>query len=155
MQARLFWVRPLSISFLDGDRSAHALWRTVYLYACGDDAGRAAIPGGPGGRMRGYGEAVPGKRYGGGFCVEKSFGIAAAAVLAVFLLQYAGRLLKLSELEAKDFVRQPDYLSWQSQMKITGVVSLDEFMESGSEVPVEQGTQHRFDGPEEVIERKN
>ncbi len=39
---------------------------------------------------------------------------AAVAVVAVFLLQYGGKLLELSEMEPKDLVRQPDYLSWQS-----------------------------------------
>lgn len=47
-----------------------------------------------------------------------------------------------------------EYTDWQSQMKITGVVSLNEFMESGSEVPAEQNNQHRFDSPEEVIEKE-
>lgn len=45
---------------------------------------------------------------------EKALGVATVAVLAVFLLQYAAKLADLSELEAKDLVRQPDYLSWQS-----------------------------------------
>lgn len=45
---------------------------------------------------------------------NQSFCAAATAVLAVFLLQYGGGFLKLSELEAKHWVRQPDYLSWQS-----------------------------------------
>ena len=39
-------------------------------------------------------------------------------------------------------------------MKITGVVSLNEFMESGSEIPAEQNEQHRFESPEEVIEKE-
>lgn len=40
--------------------------------------------------------------------------VAAVAVVAVFSLQYAWRITKIPEMEAKDFVRQPDYLSWQS-----------------------------------------
>lgn len=71
----------------------------------------------PAGREEGCadtGKPSPGSGMAAASVWKKSFGIAAAAVLAVFLLQYAGRLLKLSELEAKDFVRQPDYLSWQS-----------------------------------------
>ena len=47
-----------------------------------------------------------------------------------------------------------DFADWQSQMKITGVVSLNEFMESGSEIPAEQHNQHRFEEPEEVIEKE-
>ena len=40
--------------------------------------------------------------------------MAAVAVFAVFLLQYGERLFKIPEIEAKELVRQPDYLSWQS-----------------------------------------
>ena len=42
----------------------------------------------------------------------------------------------------------------QSQMKVTGVVSLDEFMESGTEAPAQQNSQQRFETPEEVIEKE-
>ena len=51
-------------------------------------------------------------------------------------------------------ITDEEYLSWQSQMKITGVVSLDEFMETGCEVPSAQNSQRRFDAPEEVIEKR-
>lgn len=47
-----------------------------------------------------------------------------------------------------------DYVEWQSQMKITGIVSLDEFMDTGAEVPNEQATQYRFDAPEEALDKK-
>lgn len=49
-----------------------------------------------------------------------------------------------------------EYLEWQSQMKITNIVSLNEYMEQGSEVPAE-GNRHttaRFDSPEENIEKE-
>lgn len=48
-----------------------------------------------------------------------------------------------------------EYLDWQSQMKITNVVSLNEFLEQGSEVPNEAGRTKsaQFDSPEEVLER--
>lgn len=42
---------------------------------------------------------------------------------------------------------------WQSQMKVTNVVSLNEFMEAGSEVPNEKNLASHFEGPEEVIEK--
>ena len=45
---------------------------------------------------------------------EKTLRVAAVAVFAVFLLQYGERLFKIPEIEAKELVRQPDYLSWQS-----------------------------------------
>ncbi len=51
-------------------------------------------------------------------------------------------------------ITNDEYLEWQSQMKVTGVVSLNEFMEQGSEVPMEHNsTQSRFEGPEEVLEK--
>ena len=48
-----------------------------------------------------------------------------------------------------------EYLDWQSQMKITNVVSLNEFLEQGSEVPNEAShtKSTHFDSPEEVLER--
>ena len=48
-----------------------------------------------------------------------------------------------------------EYVEWQSQMKITNVVSLNEFLEQGSEVSNEAGhtKSAQFDSPEEVLER--
>ena len=48
-----------------------------------------------------------------------------------------------------------EYLDWQSQMKITNVVSLNEFLEQGSEVSNEAShtKSTQFDSPEEVLER--
>ena len=53
-------------------------------------------------------------------------------------------------------ISNEEYLEWQSQMKITNVVSLNEYMEQGSEVPVESNrhTTARFDSPEENIEKE-
>lgn len=64
-----------------------------------------------------------------------------------------GRTATDEEIAGKLGISAEDYLGWQSQMKITGVVSLNEFMESGSEVPAEQHNQNRFDEPEAVIEK--
>ena len=52
-------------------------------------------------------------------------------------------------------ISEDEYLDWQSQMKITNVVSLNEFLEQGSEVPNEAGQSRstQFDSPEEVLER--
>ena len=65
-----------------------------------------------------------------------------------------GRAATDEEIAANLGISDEDYLSWQSQMKITNVVSLNEFMESGSEVPAEQTEQRRFESPEEVIEKE-
>ena len=53
-------------------------------------------------------------------------------------------------------ITEDEYYDWQSQMKITGLVSLDEFMESGSDVPQGNGggTTAHFDSPEENIEKQ-
>lgn len=64
-----------------------------------------------------------------------------------------GRAATDEEIAARLGISEDDYLAWQSQMKITGVVSLNEFMESGSEIPAEQTGQRRFESPEEVIEK--
>lgn len=65
-----------------------------------------------------------------------------------------GRVATDEEIARSLGISDEDYLAWQSQMKITGVVSLNEFMESGSEITAEQNEQHRFEGPEEVVEKE-
>lgn len=60
------------------------------------------------------GTFLAGERVRTGPVWEKTFRVAAVAVFAVFLLQYGERLFKIPEIEAKELVRQPDYLSWQS-----------------------------------------
>lgn len=49
-----------------------------------------------------------------------------------------------------------EYVDWQSQMKITGLVSLNEYMEQGSDVPQDAGrhTTSHFASPEENIEKE-
>lgn len=53
-------------------------------------------------------------------------------------------------------ISEEEYLDWQSQMKITGLVSLNEYMEQGSDVPQEYGrhTTARFEAPEERVEKE-
>ena len=65
-----------------------------------------------------------------------------------------GRAATDEEIAQKLEISTDDFADWQSQMKITGVVSLNEFMESGSEIPAEQHNQHRFEEPEEVIAKE-
>ena len=64
-----------------------------------------------------------------------------------------GRPATDQEIAAALGITDDEYVEWQSQMKITGVVSLNEFMDSGSEIPADQSNQRRFDSPEEVIEK--
>lgn len=51
-------------------------------------------------------------------------------------------------------ISDDEFYDWQSQMKITGVVSLNEFLEQGSDVSNEKGGISKgFEGPEEVLEK--
>lgn len=67
-----------------------------------------------------------------------------------------GRSATDEEIASELGISDEEYLEWQSQMKITNVVSLNEYMEQGAEVPAEgnQFTTSRFDSPEENIEKE-
>lgn len=65
-----------------------------------------------------------------------------------------GRPATDEEIADKLGVSLDEYSDMQSQMKITGVVSLNEFMETGAEVPTEQTTQYRFETPEEALDKE-
>lgn len=66
-----------------------------------------------------------------------------------------GRSATDEEVAANLGITNDEYVDWQSQMKITNVVSLNEFMEQGSEIPNDSSFNRKaqFDEPEEVIER--
>lgn len=64
-----------------------------------------------------------------------------------------GRTASDDEIAGGLGITQEEYLDWQSQMKITGVVSLNEFLDQGSEMPMETSTQTRFEAPEEAIDK--
>lgn len=51
-------------------------------------------------------------------------------------------------------ISEEEFGDWQSQMKITNLVSLNEFMEQGSEVPQENNRNAHFDSPEEAVEKE-
>ena len=53
-------------------------------------------------------------------------------------------------------ITDDEYSEWQSQMKITNVVSLNEYMDQGADVPQNPAfhNSNRFDGPEETIEKE-
>lgn len=66
-----------------------------------------------------------------------------------------GRAATDEEIAAALGITDDEYLDWQGEMKVTGVVSLNEFMEQGSEVPVQQSSHsQQFDSPEEVMEKE-
>lgn len=67
-----------------------------------------------------------------------------------------GRSASDDEIAEALGLTEEEYLDWQSQMKITNIVSLNEYMEQGSEVPQNptMHTQARFESPEENIEKE-
>ncbi len=70
--------------------------------------------------------------------------------------QETGRGATDGEIAEKLGITEEEYTDWQSQMKITGVVSLNEYMEQGSDVSQDYSrhTTARFDSPEESIEKE-
>jgi len=58
------------------------------------------------------------------------------------------------ELAEKLNISGDELSEWQSQLKVTNVVSLNEFMESGSEIPNEKNLASHYEGPEEVLDKK-
>ena len=51
-------------------------------------------------------------------------------------------------------ISSSEYDDWQSQMKVTNLVSLDEFVEQGSDVADSKGISSKIERPEEVIEKE-
>ncbi len=76
------------------------------------------------------------------------------AVIKEMEVRY-GRTATDEEIAEGLGITADEYLDWQSQMKITNVVSLNEFLEQGSEVSNEASHTRstQFDSPEEVLER--
>ena len=62
---------------------------------------------------------------------------------------------KVSEDQASALgISDDEYTDWQSQMKITGVVSLNEYMEQGGpELAADKSRSAGFEMPEEVVEQ--
>ena len=58
-----------------------------------------------------------------------------------------------AETAGKLGISDEEYIDWQSQMKVTGLVSLNEFMEQGSDVPNGKNASAHYAMPEEVIEQ--
>ena len=64
-----------------------------------------------------------------------------------------GRNATVEEIAVGLGITEDEYTEWQSQMKITNIVSLNEYLEQGSEVSVEYNHTSQFDSPEEVLEK--
>lgn len=69
--------------------------------------------------------------------------------------QTTGRSATDEEIANGLGISQEEYTDWQSQMKITGVVSLNEYMDQGSDVSQDYSRNNTscFVGPEEKIEK--
>lgn len=65
-----------------------------------------------------------------------------------------GRSATDGEIASALGITGEEFGEWQSQMKVTNVISLNEFMEQGSEVPSENNRNSHFDSPEEVASKK-
>ena len=65
-----------------------------------------------------------------------------------------GRVATDEEIAIALGISNDEYLEWQSKMKITNIVSLNEFLEQGSEVPNPTSGSRHFIMPEEAIEQE-
>ncbi len=65
-----------------------------------------------------------------------------------------GRAATDEEIASGLGISEEEYVEWQSKMKITNVVSLNEFLEQGSEVPNSENTSRHFIMPEEAVEQE-
>ena len=63
-----------------------------------------------------------------------------------------GREATDEEIAKKLGISEDEYLDWQTQLKVNNVVSLNEYMEQGSDIPADKNSNHSFDTPEMVIE---
>ena len=65
-----------------------------------------------------------------------------------------GRAATEEEIAEGLGISDEEYIEWQSKMKITNVVSLNEFLEQGSEVPNSVGVSRHFIMPEDAVEQE-
>ncbi len=66
-----------------------------------------------------------------------------------------GHIATDAEIAAKMDISEDEYLNWQNQMKVTGVVSLNEFMDQGSDIPEDANNRSSsFVKPEEAVEKE-
>lgn len=65
-----------------------------------------------------------------------------------------GRAATNAELAAELEISEEELEELMGQISLSSLVSLDEYLEMGSEVRVEAGNQQKFDQPEQVVERQ-
>ncbi len=67
--------------------------------------------------------------------------------------QSTGREATDEEIAAKLGISGDEFLEWQSQMKVNNIVSLNEYVEQGSDIPSDKNVTGGFESPEAVIEK--
>lgn len=65
-----------------------------------------------------------------------------------------GRSVNDEEVARELDISLEELENWQNQTKITNIISLDEFMEQGSEGKMEQSLTATFDQPERIVEQQ-
>jgi RNA polymerase sigma factor for flagellar operon FliA len=66
-----------------------------------------------------------------------------------------GHVATDAEIAEKMQISEDEYQNWQNQMKVTGVVSLNEFMDQGADIPEDSNNRSSsFVKPEEAIEKE-
>lgn len=65
-----------------------------------------------------------------------------------------GRAATDEEIASGLGITEEEYTEWQSKMKITNIVSLNEFIEQGSEIPNTPSSSRHFIMPEEAMEQE-
>ena len=65
-----------------------------------------------------------------------------------------GRVATDEEIAIGLGITNEEYVEWQSKMKITNIVSLNEFLEQGSEVPNTPTGSRHFIMPEDAVEQE-
>ncbi len=65
-----------------------------------------------------------------------------------------GRMANEEEVACELEISVEELESWQSQTKVANIISLDEFMDQGSEAKVEQSLQADYDQPDRIMERQ-
>lgn len=65
-----------------------------------------------------------------------------------------GRIATDEELAAEMGISVEEYNTWQEQAKVANIVSLDEFMENGSEVKMDPSGNSYFEQPDAAVEKE-
>jgi len=65
-----------------------------------------------------------------------------------------GRLATDEEVAEELEISIDEFEQWQSKTKISNIMSLDEYIETGSEVKMEYGLSGKYDSPEKTVEKQ-